>query len=365
MATRTSLPGYLAAATLASFAVHTGLLVNSVEGELWREQGQNGRLLARQLAEAAAPAVLAQDMVSLSVLLGRYEGQPGISSVRLYNGRKELLTQHGQDSHDERQFIIPLQVQDQSLGHMDLRLTTPARGDVLRRNAGNIGLSALLHLGLLGLLLGLSRRPAATQPLAPQPGQPTSPAPQAVALLHLTLDDPNQLLLRVNASTADELLTVLDHLLDRAARLYGGEVLAPFSPEGTVVRFSQSSDEERSQQAVLCGQLFLQLASLAQEQRRHANLFSLPVKAGLHHAPADDDSNRRTAQLLALTAPSGLLLTSTQALGDGALSYCQTGQPLSLALGQGRELPITVIEKLQPEYQQLVYNQSLQLLTPQ
>lgn len=365
-----SLPGRLGALVLVSFAVHAALLVNSVESALWNEQGREGVMLAQQLADAAAPAALGHDMVSLSVLTGRFENRPGLEAVRIVARNGELLAQAGNAAaEDGRLFPAPLLLQGQNLGRVELRLSEPSRGEILRQSRGNIALSALLHALLLGAGLVLSGQGKAPGPASRRPEASNTSAPVAenapqrpVALLHLALDDPNNLLLRVNASTADELLTIFDHLLDRAARLYGGEVLAPFSPKGTTVAFYQADAEERAFQALLCGQLFLLLASSADEQRRAASLFSLPVKAGAHHAPENNGDSREIVSLLALTAPRGRLLTSTEAAAPTALARCQTGQSLSLAIGAGAELAIAVIERLQPEYQQLVQNQSQQLI---
>ena len=87
--------GRWAALVVASFLIHTALTVNSTETALWNEQGRVGVLLAQQLADAAAPLALAHDMVSLSVLASRYENRPGVSSVRLYNPRNEIIAETG------------------------------------------------------------------------------------------------------------------------------------------------------------------------------------------------------------------------------------------------------------------------------
>jgi hypothetical protein len=369
--------GWLAALVLFSFAVHAVLLVNSVETEVWNEQSESGALLAEQLADAAAPAVLGHDMVSLSVLASRFEDHPDVQTVMLIDASEHVLAQIGVDAASSgRRFAAPVVLNGQTLGRVSLQLALPSRGQIIRNSLGNLALSGLLHLILLGVALSL--RAAADAPAMGQAARRTPQAPvaatqpepavepaqvqQPASLLHLGLDDPNHLLTRVNATTADELLTVLDHLLDRAARLYGGEIIAPFSPTGTLVAFHQPEAVDRAFQALMCGQLFLQLTAGADQQRRAAGLFSLPVKAGVHHTDNDTPENRQIAAILALAAPSGRLLSSSDLLDPAALARCHAGQSLSLALGAGRELPIVVIERLQAEYQQLVHNQSQQLL---
>jgi hypothetical protein len=332
-------------------------------------------MLASQLADADGAALLAHDMVSLSVLTSRLEDSQAVQGVTVTDPSGNVLSQFGADVAPRagRHFIAPVTLNGQDLGRVNLQLATPGRAGIVRRNLANLTLSAARHLSLLAVALGLlsargqgeprsvpapRAEPLAT-PAVPEPEQPVA---SPVALLHLGLDDPNNLLTRVNATTADELLTVLDHLLDRAARLYGGEITAPFSPAGTLVAFRQADAAERAFQAVLCGQLFLQLVAGADQQRRAAGLFSLPVKAGVHHAGDDTPDSHQTAAILALAAPSGRLLSSTGSLAPEVLERCHTGQSLSLALGAGRELPIVVIERLQAEYQQLVQNQTQQLL---
>jgi hypothetical protein len=69
-------------------------------------------------------------------------------------------------------------------------------------------------------------------------------------------------------SMADEMLTVFDQFVDRAARLYGGEVATPFGPEGVCVHFQDGEAAERPLRALAAAQLFLQLVNDAAEERR-------------------------------------------------------------------------------------------------
>ena len=363
--------GKLGALVLVSFVVHTLLLVTSVESELGREQELEGQLLSAQLADGAAQATMAHDMLSLSVQTAGFQDKPNIASVRVFDNKSNALAEYDSDTAiPGRAFSAPISLQGQALGHADIQLTAISHGDVLRRNRTTIGISAGLHLGIfvLAVLLGLSRRASGETAVAAAPDpaavatEPPPPPLKPAALLQLNISDPNNLLMRVNATTADELLTVFDHLLDRAARLYGGHVVSPFSPAGTLVVFSEPDPVERAFKAMVCGQLFLALAAGADVQRRAAGLFSLPVKAGLHHAADDNAAERQVAATIAQTAPSGRMLSSTEHLDLDALDRCQPGQSLKLALGAGRELPIIVIERLQAEFQQLVHNQTQQLL---
>ncbi|HEX6592219.1 MAG TPA: hypothetical protein VF050_09485 [Moraxellaceae bacterium] len=369
--------GRWAALLAASFVAHVALTVNSTDTALWNEQGREGSLLVQQLADAAAPVALSRDMVSLSVLASRYETRAGIASVRLYNGNRELIAETGSSRNDGRLFRAPIQLQGQALGQVELRLTEFSRGDIVRLSLGNIALSGLLHglIFIAGLLLsprvqeslrGASRPTSAeSRPDAvPAPAQPRpATAPVAAAttgpatLLHIALDDPNALLTRVNASMADEMLSLFDQFVDRAARLYGGEVSAPFSPAGVQLRFLQDDAQEREFHALAAAGLFLQLVEDSLEERRQHGLLCLGAKAGVLHEGEHDE----IASILAQMAPAARILSSQPQSNLSTL--CRLGASHQLDIGQG-VLQVVLVENFAPEYQQLIHNQSQQILGP-
>lgn len=355
----------------ASFVVHVALLVNSTETALWNEQGREGVLLGQQLADAAAPLVLSRDMVSLSVLASRYEDRPGIASVRLYSAGQELLAETGNPRNDGRLFTSQMVLQQQGLGRVELRMDTPSRGLIVRQNMGNIGLSALLHLLMFGAgfllarpaapVAGASRRPGAAAPAGPQaaeaPAAPAAPAP-AVSLLHISVDDPNNLLMRISATLADEMLELFDQFIDRAARLYGGEVVSPFSTEGVLLRFRQADARERELHALAAAALFLHLVEKAAEERARHNQLCLGAKAGVLQG-ADVPE---VAAILGHTAPAGRILSS-QPETDLAGS-CRLGTAFQLAVSEDGALLVALVEEFAPEYRQLIANQGAQILVP-
>jgi hypothetical protein len=67
----------------------------------------------------------------------------------------------GLTSDDGRLFSAPLQLQQQSLGQVDLRLLTPDKGAIVQASLGNLGISAVLHLLLLAGVLFMSQQKAA------------------------------------------------------------------------------------------------------------------------------------------------------------------------------------------------------------
>lgn len=370
---------------LASFIGHVLLTVNSTATALWNEQGRSGRLLSQQLADAAAPLALAHDRVSLSVLASRYDQHPAVSSLRLYDVQDELLATTGGDNSDSRLFTAPLQLQQQALGRLELRLHSSSRADILRLSMANIGLSALLHLLLFlaGLLL-MTRQPGSRQPhgtprqsasvspaplpdtaaTALTPPVATTPpaAPATCSLLHIALDDANGLLARVNAQMADDMLSLFDQLIDRAAQLYGGSVLSPFSPEGVLLRFNQDDAQEQEQHALAAAALFLQLVEASQQARRPHGLLCLGAKAGLMLSCTENDDTLQQARLLAQMAPAGRILCSA---GSSDLQdCCLLGQIHQFEGGQGQLLRAQLVDDFVPEYRQLIWRQSQQILLP-
>lgn len=363
--------GRWAALMIASFMVHVALLVNTAETALWNEQGREGALLGQQLADAAAPLVLSRDMVSLSVLASRYEDRPGIASVRLYGASQELLAETGNPRNDGRLFTAAMVLQQQGLGRVELRMETLPRGVLVRQNIGNIGLSGLLHLLVFGagFLLarpaagsGATRRggaTAATGNVAQAPAAPATPAaPPPVSLLQIAVDDPNNLLMRISATLADEMLELFDQFIDRAARLYGGEVAAPFSTEGVLLRFRQADPRERELHALAAAALFLHLVDEAAEERGRHNQLCLGAKAGVLHG-ADVPE---VAAIVGHTAPAGRILTSQPETDLGG--SCRLGTAFQLAVSEEGALLVALVEEFAPEYRQLIANQSAQILLP-
>lgn len=367
--------GRWAALLAASLLAHTALSVNSTDTALWNAQGQEGSLLVQQLADAAAPLALSRDMVSLSVLASRYEDRPGIRGVRLYNSQHELIAETGDSGGDGRLFTTPISLQQQALGEVELRLDNPSRADIVRHSMGNIVLSALLHglIFIAGLFLRRNepetRRgasPASNASVRTPEKEHVPPAAVATAsvtstestLLHIALDDPNELLTRVNAGMADELLSLLDQFVDRAARLYGGEVATPFSPAGVLVHFCQSDIQEREFHALAAARLFLQLIADSLEERRQYGHLCLGAKAGVLQHGSDAD----IAAMLAQMAPADRILSSQARSALGA--HCRFSASYRLDIGQAETLQVSLVESFSAEYQQLINNQSQQILGP-
>lgn len=367
--------GRWTALVATSFLVHGALTINSTETALWNAQGQQGSLLVQQLADAAAPLAMGRDMVSLSVLTARYENHPGIASIRIFNPLNERLAEAGLTNDQGRLFSAPLQLQQQRLGEVDLRLITPSKADIVRASLGNMGVSALLHFLLLigGLFMSPrkavvargatgTRQPATPAPAVAAQAEPPAIAPASILAqgshLHIALEDPNGLLHRVNADMADEMLSLFDQLIDRAARVYGGEVATPFDSSGVTVHFLNSEEQERPLRALAAAQLFLQMITDIDEERRACGRISLPCKAGIVHGETD----AHLAATLARTAPANRILTTLPSPEQSL--PCRLGNPFRLAIDDSTAIQIALVESFAAEYQHLISNQSSHILTP-
>jgi hypothetical protein len=280
-----------------SFLVHATLLVSSAKNEADRARQPVGELLAAQLAGNAAPLMMNKDSVGLGLMADRFGKTPGVLSLRIIGSDAQSLATGGNaPTLSGASFQAPVTLEDKSLGTVEVVLAGSPRGDILRNSGWQMLASLLLHVlfgswliwperfrnfrvPILQPLPPLLRRGAATE--NPEPVAVIEIPPAASVFLQVVLEDSKGLLQRVNASTADQMLVILEKLLVRSARLYQGKVLHTFGPEGATVRFDGDDETACLQQALSCGRLFLKLADTAYQQRRNAKLFALPVKAAI------------------------------------------------------------------------------------
>lgn len=280
-----------------SFLVHATLMVSSAKHEVDRAQQPVGELLASQLATNAAPLMMNQDSVGLGLMADRFGQTPGVLSLKVMGTDARAVASGGNaPTLSGLTFKAPVKLDDKSLGNVEVVLASPARGEILRGSGLELLGSLLLHLLLGSWLIWPERfrnvKVPILQPLPPLLRRSPAPTleiptpveevpPAATVFLQVVLEDSKGLLQRVNASTADQMLVILEKLLLRAARLYQGKVQHTFGPEGASVRFEGDDEAACLQQALSCGRLFLMLADTAYQQRRSAKLFALPVKAAI------------------------------------------------------------------------------------
>jgi hypothetical protein len=325
-----------------SFLIHAVLLVSSARNEVDRAQKPVGELLATQLAGSAAPLLINQDSVGLGLLAERFGQAPGILSLKI-SSLGDTMTASGGNAPtlSGNTFNASIQMDQKNLGHVTVVLAGPAAGDTLRACSVQLLISLALHL-LLGswliwperfrnirvpILQPLQRRPR-PEPVAEPPAPvETPPPPAATFYLQVALEDGKGLLQRVNASTADQMLVILDKLLLRATRLYQGKTLHAFGPEGATLRFEGDDAADCLQRALACGRLFLALADAAYQQRRNAKLFALPVKAAIGELGDREE---------------GAVLDETMQLARRG-----TAQALLLAVSETLVEPLKALQKLE------------------
>ncbi|HEX5277764.1 MAG TPA: hypothetical protein VFW42_08855 [Fluviicoccus sp.] len=276
--------------------MHATLLVSSAKSEADRARQPVGELLAAQLASNAAPLLMNKDSVGLGLMADRFGKTPGVLNLKIVGADAQALATGGNaPTLSGQAFQAPVTLEDKALGSVEVTLAGSPRGEILRNSGWQMLTSLLLHVLFGSWLIWPERfrslRVPILQPLPPlrRRGAVEAPAPEVVielppaasVFLQVALEDSKSLLQRVNASTADQMLVILEKLLARSARLYRGKVLHTFGPEGATVRFDGDDEADCLQRALSCGRLFLKLADTAYQQRRNAKLFALPVKAAI------------------------------------------------------------------------------------
>jgi len=318
---------------VVSYLIHAMLLVNSAESELHNAQKSVGNLLVEQLANSAAPLIMNKDSVGLGLLANQIGDTPAILSLRIINSRHEVIATGGNaPSQSGHIFRTPIELEKQTLGDAEIILTTPARGDIIRDSIVNLLLSLLIHvfmaawIGWPQLFQGrfripiLQALPEPVQAVAVAPvSTPPTPAPEPVkaaasVFLQFCFDDRKNLMQKVNVSTAEQLLFIVDKLLRRAVRLHSGKVIQSLNADGASVRFDGDHIDDCMARALACGRLFLKLTDSAYQHRRQAKQFALRMKVGgVELAELTDDIALLQAQRLAkLATVNQFMLTASE-----------------------------------------------------
>lgn len=279
-----------------SFLVHAALLVGSAKHEVERAQKPVGELLAAQLASNAAPLIMNKDRVGLGLMADRFGQAEGVLRLKVTGLEAGMQATGGKaPTLNGPVFQAAISLEQKPLGTAELVLASPATGEILRSSSASLLFSLLMHLLFGSWLIWPERfaniRVPILQPLPPlrrnepepegEVAEPLPLPPAATVFLQISLEDTKGLLQRVNATTADQMLVIMEKLLQRAARLYQGRMMHAFGPEGATVRFEGDDSTACVQRALACARLFLSLADAAYQLRRNAKLFILPVKAAI------------------------------------------------------------------------------------
>ncbi|MDO9179429.1 MAG: hypothetical protein Q7U16_14100 [Agitococcus sp.] len=317
---------------VVSYLIHATLLVNSADSELRNAQQQVGNLLAEQLATSSATLMMNKDSVGLGLLANRFGETSAILSLRIVNLNKEVIASGGSaPSQQGTTFTAEIQLEKQPLGQAEVVLASRARGDIIRDSAFNLLLSLLVHAFLVAWIgwpqLFKKIRIPILQPL-PSEAKPVIVAPvinvvvqaepepvkaAASVFLYVAFDDRKNLMQKVNVSTSEQFLMIVDKLLKRATRLYTGKVTVNLTAEGAVVRFDGDTGLDCMNRALACGRLLLKLTDTAYHQRRAAKhkQFALRMKvAGLELADLEDSKALSQVQRLVTLATVNQLMFS-------------------------------------------------------
>lgn len=359
----TRLIGQLAAGLLASFLLHAVLLLNSVQAELDNQLNRQGQAMARQLAEALLSPVLAGDQVTAGLILERLIRQDAVASAAVHSvdGR---LTAHAGDLQSPGQHLqqADIRLPQQRLATVRLGLRATGISELLPRAAGNLALSFGLHgLMLAGVTFAL--RPRREEDLPPR--RKAAPPQPPISVLSLLLDDPNDLLGRLNGSSRDELVRSYLRLIQQAATNYDGELEGDLAANTLRATFRQRTDEARQFSALCAAALGQCLLTDMLQARRQQGLIALPVRMGIYHAGPDSHpvTRRACADALARMAPPSLILSSQTGLLPRLLGRCQVTQTVNVACpGHETGLSSAVLNGLTPEYQAVIEEQAERLL---
>lgn len=358
----TRLIGQLAAGLLASFLLHAVLLLNSVQVELDNQLQRQGQAMARQLAEALLSPVLAGDQVTAGLILERLVRQDAVASAAVHSNDGRLMAHAGDlQSPGQQQQSAEIRLPQQRLATVRLGLRAAGLGELLPRAAGNLALSFGLHTLLLASLV-FALRP---RPEEPAPRRKAAPPQPPVSVLSLLLDDPNDLLGRLNGSSRDELIRAYLDRLRQAVASYDGELEGDLATHTLRASFRQRTEEARQFSALCAAALGQCLVADLLPARRQQGLIALPLRMGLYHAGPDSHpvTRRACADALARMAPAGLILTSLPGLLPALRARCQISQTVNVACpGHENGLSSAVLNGLTPEYQAIIEEQAERLL---
>lgn len=315
---------------VASYFIHAMLLVNSAETELANHQKPIGQLLSEQLAISAAPLIANQDSVGLGLLANNVGSTEAILGLKISNSQEQVLAAGGQGQSQQGQnFIAPIQLNNKVLGSVEITLSSAQRGEIIQHSVVNLVLSFVVHL-FLALWIGWPqlfsniRIPILQEPKAPTPEpepivlvvEPEPVKPAASVWVAIGFDDPKGLITKVNASTIDQFLQIIDKLIKRTTRLYSGKSLSNLTSDGLVIKFEGDNLADCSQRALLSSRLLIKLVNTAYGQRREAKQFALKVKASILNLAElnDNDADKQLKAVLNVAKVNQVLVVDDETL---------------------------------------------------
>jgi len=146
-----------------ALAIYSWLVGLQIRQSMQEQADALGQTLITQTAASASPLLLANDILSLNVLLGNLTRNPLVAHAAVYNADNHILAeagrrpQRGQRDNDPSLFARPITFQETVTGHLRIALDMPEFRQpfiVGLRNMGLLVLGLLLLTLILGLRLG-------------------------------------------------------------------------------------------------------------------------------------------------------------------------------------------------------------------
>jgi len=150
---------------ILAMAVYSWLVGVQVRQTMHEQADALGQTLSTQTAAAASQLLIANDILSLNVLLGNLTKNPLVAHAAVYNADNRLLAEAGNRPYkmppegDPSVHARPITFQDSITGHLSIVLNMPQFREpyiIGLRNMGLLGLGLLLLTLILGLRLGYS-----------------------------------------------------------------------------------------------------------------------------------------------------------------------------------------------------------------
>lgn len=346
---------------LISFAAQSAILLDRLAQQAMRIEAETGTQLAGQLADAAAPLLISNDLITLGTLTQHLIGHSDIEAVLIFNNQQQLIAQTGSVLlRGAHRISIPIALQNQTLGHVELLQHGYTLPEIASGQALPVALMGGVHLLLLAAFMVL--RPRRASPSSMENKQ-DSPLSSAVSRLHVIIDDPNQLLERVGIDDAAEVYDWYETLARNAAHLHGGKVQGAFAEGGLIIDCLHSDPVQRQFNSLLIAQLIFFMADASASARHRDNLLTFKLKAGLCHGDMKQlEVLLAIAETLSHTAPPSCLLLDTENMLPLLRLRSETQQEVRLAIPElGLERQVLKISRLKPEFQALVQRQAQQL----
>lgn len=333
--------GSFAALLVLSFALHAVVQVHSMDRQLAQTRQVQGELLGRQLTFDSATALMQRDRVALALLVNRVAQRPDVTRLRIVDAEQQLLATGGSaPTRGGQVFVSPVDMDGKKIGQIELTLSEPSRGEIIRMFWLPLLLSLLMHAGLW-LAYRLLARPynlifqleppaaaASAAPVAPEHHDspaptPAGPAPVATPVedvppdlvVQLQFDDPKKLLPTLSPGLAQPYYKLNQTLLEQAlAQLQTAhpnvrlEVEQAFSAQGALVALRSPLQAEAVQAAVELSSLMQAINGVVYRQHREKKRLALHYRIGIAQALHRRSAVQQAQQLGAHVPAEGILL---------------------------------------------------------